>query len=159
MAQLYRSGLMQLEAPDVIIACLAGFIAEGKPEQTPIHQLDVPKPVAEALRFVEAKAVENQAAEARVGGRAKDGYWALSTTWIEPVWRWLGGATLQELCQDYDTYEGNMIRIFMKMANLLEEWRSLANYCEHAEMLEKLRDFEQVILRDVAVCSSLYISL
>lgn len=159
MAQLYRSGLMQLEAPDVIIACLAGFIAEGKPEQTPIHQLDVPKPVVEALRFVEAKAQENQAAEARVGGRAKDGYWALSTTWIEPVWRWLGGATLQELCQDYETYEGNMIRIFMKMANLLEEWRSLANYCEHAEMLEKLRDFEQVILRDVAVCSSLYISL
>jgi len=159
MAQLYRSGLMQLEAPDVIIACLAGFIAEGKPEQTPVHQLDVPKPVVEALRFVEAKAQENQAAEARVGARAKDGYWALSTTWIEPVWRWLGGATLQELCQDYETYEGNMIRIFMKIANLLEEWRSLANYCEHAEMLEKLRDFEQVILRDVAVCSSLYISL
>jgi superfamily II RNA helicase len=159
MAQLYRSGLMELEAPDVIITCLAAFIAEGKPEQTPITQLDVPKPVADALRFVETKAQENQAAEGRVGARAKDGYWALSTTWVEPVWRWLGGATLQELCADYDTYEGNMIRIFMKMGNLLEEWRSLANYCEHAEMLEKLRDFEKVILRDVAVCSSLYISL
>ena len=61
--------------------------------------------------------------------------------------------------EDYDTYEGNMIRIFMKMANLLEEWRSLAMYCEHTEMLEKMRDFEKVVLRDVAVCSSLYISL
>lgn len=159
MAQLYRSGLMELEAPDVILCCLAGFIAEGKPEQTPITQLDVPKQVVDALRFVESKAQENQAIEARAGGRAKEGYWALSTTWIEPVWRWLGGATLQELCQDYDTYEGNMIRIFMKLANLLEEWRSLAMYCEHAEMLEKLRDFEQIVLRDVAVCSSLYISL
>jgi superfamily II RNA helicase len=108
---------------------------------------------------VESKAQENQLIEARLGGRAKQGYWDLSTTWIEPVWRWLGGATLQELCQDYDTYEGNMIRIFMKMANLLEEWRSLAMYCEHTEMLEKMRDFEKVVLRDVAVCSSLYISL
>ena len=143
----------------MILCCLAGFIAEGKPEQTPIGQLDVPKQVIDALRFVEAKANENQAIEARAGGRAKEGYWALSTTWIEPVWRWLGGATLQELCQDYETYEGNMIRIFMKLANLLEERRSLAMYCEHAEMLEKLRDFEQVVLRDVAVCSSLYISL
>jgi superfamily II RNA helicase len=159
MAQLYRSGLMALEAPDVIICCLAAFIGEGKPEQTPITQLDLPKPVTDALRYVGAKAVENQTAEARAGGRAKDGYWTLSTTWVEPVWRWLGGATLQELCQDYDTYEGNMIRIFMKMANLLEEWRSLATFCEHAEMLEKMRGFEQVILRDVAVCSSLYISL
>jgi superfamily II RNA helicase len=159
MAQLYRSGLMELEAPDVIICCLAGFIAEGKPEQTPVAQLDVPDPVRQALRFVEGKAQENQMIEARLGGRAKEGYWALSTTWIEPVWRWLGGASLQELCQDYDTYEGNMIRIFMKMANLLEEWRSLAMYCEHAEMLEKMRDFEKVVLRDVAVCSSLYISL
>jgi hypothetical protein len=52
-----------------------------------------------------------------------------------------------------------MIRIFMKLANLLEEWRSLAGYCEHAEMLEKLREVEKLILRDVAVCSSLYISL
>jgi len=47
----------------------------------------------------------------------------------------------------------------MKIANLLEEWRSLASYCEHAEMLEKMRGFEQVILRDVAVCSSLYLSV
>jgi superfamily II RNA helicase len=159
MAQLYQSGLMKLEAPDVIITCLAGFIAEGKPEQTPITQLDAPKQVIDALQFVGAKARENQAIEAQAGGRTKEGYWSLSTTWIEPVWRWLGGATLQELCQDYDTYEGNMIRIFMKMANLLEEWRSLATFCEHAEMLEKMRGFEEVILRDVAVCSSLYISL
>jgi len=159
MAQLYRSGIMELEAPDVIVCCLAGFIAEGKPEQTPVAQLDVPDPVRHALRFVETKAQENQMIEARLGGRAKQGYWDLSTTWIEPVWRWLGGASLQELCQDYDTYEGNMIRIFMKMANLLEEWRSLAMYCEHTEMLEKMRDFEKVVLRDVAVCSSLYISL
>jgi hypothetical protein len=47
----------------------------------------------------------------------------------------------------------------MKMANLLEEWRSLATFCEHAEMLEKLRDVEKLVLRDVAVCSSLYVSL
>jgi superfamily II RNA helicase len=119
----------------------------------------VPKPVADALRFVEGKAQANQAIEAQAGGRAKEGYWALSTTWVEPVWRWLGGATLQELCRDYDTYEGNMIRIFMKMSNLLEEWRSLATFCEHAEMLEKLRAFEQIILRDVAVSNSLYITL
>ena len=159
MAQLYRSGILELEAPDVIVCCLAAFIAEGKPEQTPVQQLDVPTPVRDALRFIETKAQENQAIEAGLGGRSKQGYWALSTTWIEPVWRWLGGASLQELCQDYDTYEGNMIRIFMKVANLLEEWRSLATYCEHAEMLEKMRDFEQLILRDVAVCSSLYISM
>jgi superfamily II RNA helicase len=159
MAQLYRSGILELEAPDVIVCCLAAFIAEGKPEQTPVQQLDVPTPVRDALRFIETKAQENETIEAGLGGRSKQGYWALSTTWIEPVWRWLGGATLQELCQDYDTYEGNMIRIFMKVANLLEEWRSLATYCEHAEMLEKMRDFEQLILRDVAVCSSLYISM
>ena len=159
MAQLYKSGLLELEAPDVIICCLAGFIAEGKPEQTPVGQLDLPKPVIDALTFIQKSAIENARIEAEMGGRLKEGYWTLSTTWIEPVWRWLGGASLQELCADYDTYEGNMIRIFMKIANLLEEWRSLASYCEHAEMLEKMRGFEQIILRDVAVCSSLYLSV
>ena len=159
MAQMYREGLQKMEAPDVIVTCLAAFLSEGKPEQTPIKELDVPQQVIDSLIWIQAKAAENAEIERRVGGRVKEGYWTLTTTWIEPVWRWLGGEHIQILCQDYETYEGNMIRIFMKVANLLEEWRSLATFCEHAEMLEKLRGFEQVILRDIAVCNSLYVSI
>jgi hypothetical protein len=84
MAQLYKSGLLELEAPDVIICCLAGFIAEGKPEQTPVGQLDLPKPVIDALTFIQKSAIENARIEAEMGGRLKEGYWTLSTTWIEP---------------------------------------------------------------------------
>jgi superfamily II RNA helicase len=160
MAQLYRSGLLEHEAPDVIMAVLAGFIIEGKVDPVPLESLDIPRQVVGALKAVKGMAAEAQRIEGTVGARRpKEGYWAVSSMWVEPVWRWLGGESLQRLCEEYETYEGNMIRIFMKLANILEEWRSLASYCEHAEMLEKMRDFEREILKDVVICDSLYLGL
>jgi superfamily II RNA helicase len=160
MAQLYRSGLLEHEAPDVIMAVLAGFIIEGKVDPVPLESLDIPRQVVGAIKAVKGMAAEAQRIEVAVGARRpKEGYWTVSSMWVEPVWRWLGGESLQQLCEDYETYEGNMIRIFMKLANILEEWRSLASYCEHAEMLEKMRDFEREILKDIVICDSLYIGL
>lgn len=160
MAQLYKSGILEHEAPDVIMAVLAGFIIEGKVDPVPLESLDIPRQVVVALKAVKGMAAEAQRIEGAVGARRpKESYWAVSSMWVEPVWRWLGGESLQQLCEDYETYEGNMIRIFMKLANILEEWRSLAMYCEHAEMLEKMRDFEREILKNVVICDSLYLGI
>ena len=78
---------------------------------------------------------------------------------MEPVWRWLGGLTAAELCADYGLYEGNLMRVLLKMVNLLEEWRSLATLAEDVDELEKLRGLETRLLRDVAVCDSLYLRI
>jgi superfamily II RNA helicase len=78
---------------------------------------------------------------------------------VEPVWRWLQGATVQELCADYDCYEGNLMRILAKGGNLLEEWRSLATLAADTEMLEKMRGLEAMITRGAAAGDSLYLHL
>jgi superfamily II RNA helicase len=103
----------------------------------------------------------NQAVERRVGTVAivKDGFWSLNTTWIEPVWRWLQGASAQELCADYEFYEGNLMRTLMKMVNIVEEWRSLATLASDTEMLETMRGVEQRLLNGIAVCDSLYLRI
>jgi superfamily II RNA helicase len=83
----------------------------------------------------------------------------LNTTWIEPVWRWLQGATVQDICADYDIYEGNFMRLLSKTVNLLEEWRSLATLSKDTEMLEKMRGLETKLTRDLAAGDSLYLRL
>jgi superfamily II RNA helicase len=75
------------------------------------------------------------------------------------VWRWLGGATAQELCADYGFYEGNLMRSLLKLVNILEEFRSLATLATDTEMLETMKGVEEKLLRDVATCDSLYLRL
>jgi superfamily II RNA helicase len=78
---------------------------------------------------------------------------------VEPVWRWLQGATIQQLCAEYDCYEGNLMRSLATCGNLLEEWRSLATLAKDTEMLEKMRGLETAITRGAGASDSLYLRL
>ncbi len=87
-------------------------------------------------------------------------YWNLKLGWMEPVWRWLSeGATVADLCAEYGFYEGNLMRVLLKMVNLLEEWRTMATLSADVDMLRRLEGMELRLLRDVAVCDSLYLRI
>jgi superfamily II RNA helicase len=158
MAQAYQQGLLKDLGPEEILAVLVAFAEESGKEMPAVDSLDVPRPVIASLWSIYRVAQDNQ----RLEGSARpprDSYWELNTTWVEPVWRWLQGATVQELCADYECYEGNLLRLLSKVVNLLEEWRSLATLSNDTEMLEKMRGLETKIMRDVAVCDSLYLRI
>jgi len=82
----------------------------------------------------------------------------LGTTWIGPMWDWMEGMTTGEICAKYGVYEGNLTRSVMKLYNMLEEWRSMATFCEHAEILDKFRDAHTLILTPAIVQDSLYLN-
>jgi superfamily II RNA helicase len=139
-----------------ILACLAVFVGESKGEQTtPFESLAAPKPVVEALCRVRSLASALEAKEQA----GPSPFWELNGDWVEPVWRWLEGATTGELCADYGIYEGNLLRTLLKMANVLEEWRGLATLAADVEMLETLKGVETTLLRGAAVCDSLYLRI
>ena len=161
MAQTYQRGLLKDLTADEILAVLMAFTEESGKEMPSVDSLDVPKGVTAALWSIHRIGEENQRLEAKVGAPRppRDTYWDLNTTWVEPVWRWLQGATTQEICADYDCYEGNLMRLLAKAVNLLEEWRSLATLSADTEMLEKMRGVEASITRGAAACDSLYLRL
>jgi len=158
MAQAYQQGLLKDLGPEEILSVLVAFAEESGKEMPSVDSLDVPRPVITTLWSIYRVAQENQ----RLEGAARpprDSYWELNTTWVEPVWRWLQGATIQELCADYACYEGNLLRLLSKVVNLLEEWRSLATLCNDTEMLEKMRGVETKVMRDFTPGDSLYLRL
>jgi len=160
MAKTYTRHLMKDYTPEQILTVLAAFIQEGT-EAPPVDSLQVPKPCIEAIWAIHRIGQECQVAEraASAPPAPKDGYWDLNTFWVEPVWRWLQGATAQELSADYEFYEGNLLRTLMKLVNILEEWRSLASLEQDVYMLEKMRGYEDQLLKGIAVCDSLYLRI
>jgi superfamily II RNA helicase len=153
MSQLYSRGLLKDLSAEMILAVLTAFMEEKGVGGTP----DVPPEITKVLGQIQQIAKENERLESKRPPR--DSYWQLSTSWVEPVWLWLQGATLQEICRDYDCYEGNFMRLLSKVANLLEELRSIATLAKDTEMLEKMRGIETKVMRDMSVCDSLYLRL
>jgi superfamily II RNA helicase len=160
MTQAYSTGIMKGFSGEEVLAVLAGFMQESG-DMPAVDGLNIPKKCIEALWSIHRLGQGNQGLEKKVGApmAPKDEFWSVNTIWIEPVWRWLQGDTTQELCTDYEIYEGNLLRMLMKMVNILEEWRSLATLASDTEMLETMRDYEQRLLNGIAVCDSLYLRI
>jgi antiviral helicase SKI2 len=92
-------------------------------------------------------------------GLSPDDYWALSLFWIDPIHKWIQGENIAILCKEYNIFEGNFTRAVLKINNLLDEWLSLATYCEHTAQIEKIVSIKSILVRDIIMPDSLYLRL
>jgi superfamily II RNA helicase len=99
-----------------------------------------------------------QTLEDKIGYPLQD-YWKTSTQMIDPMYRWIQGENASIICQEYGLFEGNFIRSIMKMANMLDEWLSLATYCQHTDQIDKILEVQKRLIRDIVVSDSLYLHL
>lgn len=150
-----------------IVTILSSFFKEGQESAglVGLEGLGVSSAVKESIQKIQAAADDLRDLEKEYPGAALQGvgdtlYWDLNIGWIEPIWRWLQeGVPMAQVCGEYELYEGNFMRVLMKLVNLLEEWRSVATLSEDVEMLEKVKGLELEILREVAVSDSLYLRI
>jgi superfamily II RNA helicase len=157
MAYAYQRGICDTLTGDEILCFLCAFLNEGKETGPSLKNIQIPSTARDALYsldglldvFFDAEKVHKVA--------SPSGFWALNSYWIEPVWRWVQGETVSRICEDYELFEGNFIRVIMKVSNLLEELTSLATFTQNVEMLAKLEGLSAKLVRDVAIPESLYL--
>ena len=167
MARAYQEKLCESMNQEEFVAFLAAFINEGKDEEQSLDQLDIPSSVKESLHKVDEWASSYQKQEDKLLGAQDEKFWALKTTWIEILYRWIAGAAGCEgpavspasLCQEYGVYEGNLMRSILKVANMVEEWTNLATYTQDIPMLQMLEGLREKLVRDLAKPDSLYLKL
>ena len=138
-----------------LLTVLAGCILDGKKEEISIEDIKIPRKVKECfytLSDIWDKLCYNEEEEGSTVSK-----WKMGTTWIGPMWDWMEGLSTGEICAKYDIYEGNLTRSVMKLYNMLEEWRCMAIFCEHAEVLEKFRDSHMMLLTKAVIQDSLYL--
>jgi len=159
-AEMYAQGLLKDCSAEVILTVLSSFINEkfGEEQPTQLSDLNVPTEITDILRTVDGLAAKFQSMEESLG-IPYDNYWALSLGCVEPVWRWLNGESSGQLCADYGVYEGNLMRVVLRIANIADEWINLATYCEDTEMVTLMTAVKSGLLRDIAVTDSLYLRI
>ena len=136
---------------------LAACISEGTKEEPSIEELDVPLPVKDGL--YELNEIWNDLRSAEKASKAKASEWNLCLTWVGPMWRWMEGDSVAQICSDYGIYEGNLIRSVLKLQSMLEEWRAMATYCQHTDVLQRFEKAHELLLREAVIQDSLYLHL
>ena len=160
MTELYVLNRLHHLSGNEIVTILACFQEQKEnTHATPIHELHVSSEVQSALQYIKSMSTHYQTREQSFGLEGVCHYWNVSTQWIEPIQRWMEGEHASVICAEYDIFEGNFIRIIMKIANMVDEWLSMAVYCQHVEQVEKMTEVRTRIIRDMVVSDSLYLRL
>lgn len=159
MTELYVDQAFHHLSGDELICVLATFQEKKDTEDQPsLPDLRVPYKVKGYIQHLQTMAKEIEEMEHRFGYPV-EGYWNTSTVMVEPMWRWMEGEHASVICTEYNLFEGNFIRSVLKIANMLDEWLSMATYCQHTEQVEKITEVKARLIRDVIVSDSLYLRL
>ena len=158
ISQFYLTPKSKDLTPEELLCILAGCIMDGKMDsETSLSDIKVPQTVKDTLYTLtdlwdSLRKIEGQQGSAR-------SKWKMSTAWIGPMWDWMNGDAVATICQNYGLYEGNLIRSVLKLQNMLDEWRSMAAFCEHTDIMDKFRDAHHLLLREAVIQDSLYLHM
>jgi superfamily II RNA helicase len=157
MTELYTQEWAHGLSGNDLVTVLACFQEDKETEESPsIYKVDIPDEVRTVLLQINKLALGFCKKEEEIGYPVAD-YWNISTRMLEPMRRWMMGESASIICFEHDLFEGNFIRSVMKMANMLDEWLSMAMYCQHTEQVEKILEVRQRIIRDIIISDSLYL--
>lgn len=158
ISQFYLTPKAKELTPEELLCILAGCIMDGKMDsEASLSDIKVPQAVKDSLYSLtdlwdNLRKVEQQQASSQ-------SKWKMSTAWIGPMWDWMNGDAVATICQNYGLYEGNLIRSVLKLQNMLDEWRSMAAFCEHTDVMDKFRDAHHLLLREAVIQDSLYLHM
>jgi superfamily II RNA helicase len=161
MTELYLSGILKNASASEIVSTLAAFIADrdSTEKSDGIHVGILGQTVVEAFTFLTNIAKRGFRIDTDSGVQSSEMYWCVAPYWMEIAKAWMEGTSAAHITSTYDIYEGNFMRGILKIYNLVEEWQSIATFCGDVATLDKLRDIQQVLLRDIAQPESLYLRL
>jgi len=121
--------------------------------------LSIPGDIVPVLEFLNDEANRLGMLEYTCGSMKSEDDWNITLQWTEPIYRWLTepDAHIALLCAEYGVFEGNFVRGLLKLANVLDEWLSLATFCEHADQVEKITALRPRLVRGLVQPNSLYL--
>ena len=158
ISQFYLSPLSKNLSPKEVLGVLAGCINDGKKGDEPsLNELKVPTSVKDALFDLSDIWEKLRLAESQCGSSKSK--WNMGTTWIGPMWDWMEGESVATICSNYGIYEGNLIRSALKLQNMLDEWNSMASFCEHVDTLEIFREANLLLVKEAVIQDSLYLHM
>jgi superfamily II RNA helicase len=151
MPLIFKNRLIHHLPVDKLIGCLALFI-EGEDD-------DIMTTYHNNHEITKIKEIRDMLQNYEDASRIEPTKWKLDLYWVDIAVMWMNGISAPDICKEYAIYEGNFIRAMLKLANLAEEWQTMATITSDIQQLELLTDIRQKIVRDVVIPDSLYLRL
>jgi len=76
---------------------------------------------------------------------------------VEPVYIWARGGTLKEVYTKTQVYEGNFVKLILRINNLIMNMKDIFIYMEKFDLLKKIENYEEILLRDEVSVNSIYV--
>jgi superfamily II RNA helicase len=162
IAKLYESGLLKDATAEEIVGTLGAFIVDREASEKSEHPRAIPiisERVKDVLLTLDTWGQEGRDIDRKNGIESPEQYWDITTLWTMIGTQWYLGEEAGALSKKYEIYEGNLMRGLLKLTNLVNEWVSLATYKTDVDMLDKLKDVQVTMLRDIAQPESLYLRM
>lgn len=157
LTELLLSDILDpLSAPE-IVAVLATFIPEKSGEGATLKTLGVPEHVKQAICNLEygAQSFEEYEDELKIFIGTD---WKLHIDFVEPAYLWASGSDILEVHKRCEIFEGTFIRNILRINNIVDNVKTLAEHINKPHLLERLDSIERLIVRDQVTTDSLYIA-
>lgn len=164
VAKLYESQIVKDVPAHQIVAILAATIVDRESLDKTVHPYElpplIPTDVKQALVKMDEWGQCGTRIDAKYGIESPEYFWSLSTLWVQIAYDWIvHKKSAAEIASTYGIYEGNLMRGIHKLSAIVNEWISIATFLADVDMLEKMKNVPELILRDIAVPESLYLRL
>ena len=161
LAKLYESQILKDATLPEIVAVLGAFVVDRESQEKTVNPraLGISERVTDTLLQIDAWGQEGYAIDKKYGVISPAEYWSLATLWTQIGFEWVQGTEAASLSKKYEIYEGNLMRGLLKLFSLVNEWITAATYKADVDMLLRMKDAQQLMLRDIAQPESLYLRL
>ncbi|KAL9100478.1 MAG: hypothetical protein Q9163_004151 [Psora crenata] len=154
LSELLFDGFFNELSPETCAAVLSCFIFEEKSEAPALKE-----ELARPFRALQAKArvIAKVAQESKLPVVEDEYVQTFKYQLMEVVHAWAQGKSFGEICKMTDVYEGNLIRLFRRLEELLRQIAQAAKVMGSTDLEQKFEESLKKIRRDIVAAQSLYL--
>ena len=140
--------------PCEIVAVLAVFIEDN--EEIYLNDLEIPDNIRKVILKIDSLAKTYSLKENSYDLNIKS-IWDLYYGFVEPSYMWAKGDSIYEIYNSCTLHDGNFIRNIIRIDNLVENMKLICDIIQDYELLHKIQNIHELIIRDQVTTESLYI--
>ncbi|EIW76056.1 antiviral helicase [Coniophora puteana RWD-64-598 SS2] len=157
LTELIFNGAFNSLLPEQCASLLSCFVFTEKSEK----QTKLGEELAAPLRVMQelARRIAKVAKESNLPIQEDEYVSSFKVELMDSVMQWCRGASFADICKLTDQFEGNLIRVFRRLGELLRQMAQAAKVIGNAELEDKFNQASEMLERpnSVIFCSSLYL--
>ena len=151
MSHMFDEKMIHSDTSDMIACVLSMFLDTPNESEYPETSISTVSSVVSKV----AKYAGMLSGIERI--KSEESYWDTTVYWADPVHDWMNGDDF--VCEKYGIEQGNFVKAMLKLSNIIEEWNTMAVISQDVDMIEKLKDTKQKIVRSFVIPDSLYLRI